>query len=82
MMLTIQRNFKEQHEGFLIIIMDFYMIAISKELEKPLESVDINALFENFNKLKEYFINASYSLTPYDKQNYKDVILFYQSIYS
>ena len=39
-------------------------------------------LFERFNSLKEYLVNASYSLTTYDKQNYKDVNTSYRlSIY-
>jgi len=61
MMLVIQRNFKEQHD------------AISEGVQNPnKENVKIDELYEKFNALREYFVNASYSLTTFDKQLYKE----------
>jgi hypothetical protein len=58
MMLVIQKNFREKYD------------AINKELEEFKEGGNIDQLFLSFNDLKEYFINASYSLTLYDKRLY------------
>jgi len=58
MMLVIQRNFREKYD------------AINKEIEENKEGINLDTLFQNFNELKSYFINASYSLTPYDKRLY------------
>lgn len=60
MMLVIQKNFREKHD------------TLSKNVELFKEGDNLDKLFEDLNDLNEYFVNASYSLTPYDRQLYKD----------
>jgi len=57
---VIQRNFREKYD------------TITKEVEEFKEGNNIDNLFSSFNELKDYFVNTSYSLTPYDKQQYKE----------
>lgn len=60
MMLVIQKTFKEKHD------------AINKDLEEVKEGVNMDKLFDSFTELKTYFINTSYSLTPYDRRLYSE----------
>ena len=56
-----------------IILNEYYWIAISSALEKPKEEIKIDDLFTKLNELREYYINTSYCLTPYDSKIYKEV---------
>jgi len=59
---------------------DVKKIAISKEIEEVKEGINMDNLFQSFNELKSYFINASYSLTPYDKRLYGEVSTFRKTV--
>jgi len=60
MMLVIQKNFREQYDE------------INNSLQSPSENVKIDDLFDKLNNLKEYYVNASYSLATFDKQFYRE----------
>jgi len=49
------------------------VLALNKEVEESKEGVNIDKLFESFGELKAYFIDTSYSLTPYDRRLYSEV---------
>lgn len=55
-------------------------IALTKAVEEFKEGANIDKLFESYDELKDYFVNISYSLTPYDRAQYNDVYIFYRNI--
>lgn len=74
MMLVIQKNFREKYDStFCLFLVSLIDVAINKEIEENKEGINIDTLFQSFNELKNYFINASYSLTSYDKRSYGEV---------